>query len=164
MTNKHNIDGKGIREIQRSIAPFGGQLPDSKNGEHKFGGNTLYQYIEGDKKFRMQKDGFMDIVVDVEGSSPSSLKLKVNTSNWWAEDKSPDKESKFKAVADVDEVDGTFKIEIRIYDSYRGNFWMAEMAKYIENTPLCNVGLPGTHDSGTSINLTRTWERRHIAI
>lgn len=146
--NKHNIDGKGIGEIKGSIAP-GGQLPESKNGETKFGGNRFYQYIEGDKRFRVQKDGSMEIVVNVEGSSPSSLKLKVNTSDWWAEDKSPDKESKVKAVADVDEVDDTFKIEIRIYDNYRGNSWMAEMAKHIENTPLCNVGLPGTHDSGT---------------
>ena len=52
-------------------------------------------------------------------------------------------------VADVDDVDGTSKIEIRIYDNIPMNQWMAQLQDSIKDTPLNRVRLPGTHDSAT---------------
>jgi hypothetical protein len=144
VTEGRRVDDRGMKEIQGPIA-VGGQLPVT--GKSKFG--SMYQYIEGDVRFRVQKDGFFGLEVHVEGSSPSGLKLMVDHNSWWSEDKSPDKDSFVKLVADVDEEDGESKIEIRIFNNYKGNSWMSELYEHIENTPLCLVGLPGTHDSGT---------------
>jgi hypothetical protein len=142
---RRSVDNVGMDEIQGPI-PAGAQLPDG-GGEDKFGG--AYQYIEGDNRFFFQKDGYFEFIVQVEGSSPSSLYLKVDNNDWWAEDKSPDVDSFVKVVSDVDEDDDQFRIEIRIYNNYQGASWMAQLAEHIEETPFCRVGLPGTHDSGT---------------
>lgn len=143
--NRRNVDDDGMDQISGDI-PAGGQLPSE--GETKFGGGT-YQYIEGDKTFFLQKDGYFELVVNVDGSSPSSLSLKVDCNDWWFEDHSPDHDSFVRAVADVDEEDGTFKIEVRVYNNFKGAKWMEELADDIQDKPLCQVGLPGTHDSGT---------------
>ena len=143
--NLRNVAEGGMDKMQGAIAA-GAQLPEE--GETKFDGGQ-YQYIEGENRFFFQKDGYFGVVANVEGSSPSSLYLKVDNDEWWSEDKSPDADSKVNVVADVTEVEGVFKIEIRIYNNYHGNKWMAELAKDIRDTPLCRVGLPGTHDSGT---------------
>jgi hypothetical protein len=140
-----NVDDRGLNDIVGPIAS-GGQLPIK--GKTKFG-EGIYQYIEGDVRNRFQKDGHFRLEVHVEGSAPSTLELKVDRNTWWSEDRTPDTESVVLAVADVDHEDGEFKIEIRIYNNFRGNKWMSELAKDIEDTPLCFVGLPGTHDSGT---------------
>jgi hypothetical protein len=144
--NVHRVDDEGMDKIQGAIAP-GGQLP--KLGEDKFGGQ--YQCIEGESKFFFQKDGYFALIVEVEGSSPSSLELKVDNNDWWTEDKTADQDSLVKVVADVDDQDHIFKIEVRIYNNYHGNSWMADLAKEIQDTPLCRVALPGTHDSGTYV-------------
>lgn len=52
-------------------------------------------------------------------------------------------------VAGIDSIKRTFKIDIRIYDNYDGAKWMEELEENIFDTALCEVGLPGTHDSGT---------------
>lgn len=145
--NTRSVDDVGMEDIQGSL-PSGAQFP-LEGGEDKFGDGNRYQYIEGDNRFFFQKDGYFEFVVNVEGSSPSSLYLKVDHDEWWAEDKSPDADSFVKVVSDVDEEEDQFKIEIRIYNNYHGAGWMGELEKHIAETPLCRVGLPGTHDSGT---------------
>jgi hypothetical protein len=65
------------------------------------------------------------------------------------EDTSPDKDSPVNLIADVMEDDGMWKIELRIYDNYNTKRWMAELADSIKDMPLTQVGIPGTHDSGT---------------
>jgi hypothetical protein len=140
-----NVDDRGLNEIVGPLAAAG-QLPIK--GKTKFGGG-IYQYIEGDVRTRFQKDGHFRYEVHVEGSAPSTLELKVDRSRWWSEDKTPDTDSVVMVVADVDHEDGEFKIEIRIYNNFRGNKWMSELANDIVDTPFCYVGLPGTHDSGT---------------
>jgi intracellular sulfur oxidation DsrE/DsrF family protein len=75
--------------------------------------------------------------------------LCVDHNSWSSEDKSPDADSKVKLVADVDEEDNQWKIELRVYNNYNTKCWMGELAEHITKTPLCRVGLPGTHDSGT---------------
>lgn len=42
-------------------------------------------------------------------------------------------------MADVDESDDVFQIEIRIFDNY--TFLMSELVSEIQDTPLCRVGL-----------------------
>jgi hypothetical protein len=96
---RRNVDDVGMDEIQGAIAA-GDQLPPL--GEANVFGGT-YQYIEGDNKFVFQKDGYFQFICNVEGSSPSSLELKVDNDEWWSEDKSPDHDSFVKVVADVDE-------------------------------------------------------------
>jgi hypothetical protein len=141
-----NVDDMGMEKIQGTIAP-GDQLP--VKGKERFEGGAQYQYIEGDVKFRFQKDGFFHLEAHAKGSSPSCLKLIVDHNSWESEDKSPDTDSKVKLVADVDEEEGEWKIELRVFDNYNGNKWMEELAEDIGETPVCQVGLPGTHDSGT---------------
>ena len=139
-----SVDSRGMTDIQGVIAP-GQQLP--KNGENKYGG--VYEYIEGEVRFRMQNDGYFHLEAHVDGSSPSGLMIKVDNDNWWTEDTSPDRDSLVNMVADVDEIDGTSKIEIRVYDNVKTSSWMAELHDSIRDKPLCEVSLPGTHDSGT---------------
>jgi hypothetical protein len=142
---RRNVDDVGMDEIQGAIAA-GDQLPPL--GEANVFGGT-YQYIEGDNKFVFQKDGYFQFICNVEGSSPSSLELKVDNDEWWSEDKSPDHDSFVKVVADVDEEEDQYKIEVRIYNNYSGSSWMSELEEHIVDKPLVRVGIPGTHDSGT---------------
>ena len=139
-----SVKSSGMNDIQGVIPP-GQQLP--KNGENKFGG--VYEYIEGEVRFRVQKDGYFHLEAHVDGSSPSGLMIKVDNDEWWTEDPSPDTESLVNLVADVDEIEGTSKIEIWVYDNVKTSSWMAELQDSIRDTPLCEVSLPGTHDSGT---------------
>jgi len=139
-----SVDNRGMSDIQGTIAP-GGQLPE--NGENKYGG--VYEYMEGDVRLRIQKDGYFHLEAHVDGSSPSGLMIKVDHNHWWTEDTSPDKDSKVNLVADVDEIDGTSKVELRIYDNFNASSWMEELKDSIQDTPFCEVALPGTHDSGT---------------
>jgi hypothetical protein len=140
------VDDQGLAEIQGPMAPDSA-LP--KGTEATFMGG-VYQYIEGDVRFRFQKDGYFEFICNIPDSSPSSLHLKVDHDEWWCDDVSPDHDSKVKVVADVNEEEGgTFKIEVRIYNNYKPASWMGDMADKITDTPLSQVGLPGTHDSGT---------------
>lgn len=145
-----NVDDMGLDKIVGTIGP-GKQLP--KDGGTKFGGG-VYQYIEGEARNRFHKDGYFEMQAHPSDGSPSStLSLIVDHDSWKAKDTSPDKESSVKLVADVDESgkDGDFKIELRIYDNYNPSKWMEEYGKKygLGKKPLCRVGLPGTHDSGT---------------
>merc|ERR1712176_1451191 len=69
--------------------------------------------------------------------------------SWWTRDRSPEFNSVIQMVADVESIKRTFKIDIQIYDNYDGSKWMEELEENISDTALCEVGLPGTHDSGT---------------
>lgn len=91
----------------------------------------------------------MLLEASVEGASSSSLKLTVDHNSWGMEDTSPDHCSPVNLVADVSEEDGMWKIELRIYNNYDTKCWMAQLADSIKALPLTQVGLPGTHDSGT---------------
>lgn len=140
-----SVEDAGLSNIEGTIAP-GGQLP--VEGVEKYGGR--YGVIAGKVRLRIQKEGFFQLEAHVEGSSPSStLFLKVNHDKWWSEDTTPDLDSQVCMVADVDEIDRTSKIEIRLFDNIATKSWMAELSESVRNVPLCKVKLPGTHDSAT---------------
>ena len=75
---------------------------------------------------------------------------------------SPDHDSFVKVVADVDEENDQFKIEVRIYNNYNGSSWMSELEEHIVDTPLVRVGLLVPTIVGP-ISLTRKWGQRLIA-
>lgn len=153
VVEKNNVDDMGMDQIQGVMEP-GSHLP--KEGKQPFedeDGNTdpdiVYCYIEGDVRNRMQRDGYMMLEAQVEGASPSGLKLTVDHDSWGMEDTSPDRDSPVKLVADVSEDEGMWKIELRVYDNYNTSRWMAVLQDSIKDLPLTRVGIPGTHDSGT---------------
>ncbi|KAG7372553.1 phosphatidylinositol-specific phospholipase C, X domain containing protein [Nitzschia inconspicua] len=153
VVEKDNVDDMGMDQIQGVMEP-GSHLP--AEGTQPFedeDGNAdpdmVYCYIEGNVRNRLQKNGFMLLNAIVEGASPSCLKLIVNHNSWRMEDTSPDQNSPVILVADVSEEDGMWKIELRIYNHYNTKRWMAQLESSIKDLPLTQVGIPGTHDSGT---------------
>lgn len=141
------VDDAGMAQIQGDLEP-GCQLPTE--GEAAFGDERRYQYIEGDVRFFFQGDGYFHLEAHpADGSPKSGLKLLVNSNEWWSEDPSPDKDSPVLLVADVDSDADPTRIEIRVFDNYAGNKWMAQLEESIADVPLNRVALPGTHDSGT---------------
>lgn len=144
--DRHEVGNVGMDLIQGSI-DAGGRLP--YRGEKKFADHR-HQYIEGNKRFFIQEDGFLNLVVNVEGSSPASTKLEVNASEWWCERVlTTEEDSTIMIATDVEEEDDQFRIEIRIYNVIHTKSWMGQLADCIEGKLLCRVGLPGTHDSST---------------
>jgi len=139
-----SVDEVGLGSIQGVVEP-GTQLP--KQGQAKYGGK--YEYIEGEVRLRVQKDGYFYLEAHPEDGPPSTLTVKVDRDNWWVEDRTPDKDSKVALCFDVDEIEGTSKIEIRVYDNVDTADWMNVLQDDIQDVPLCQVGLPGTHDSAT---------------
>jgi hypothetical protein len=142
--NVEEVESKGMENLQGDLA-VGAQLP--VDGEEKFNGK--YQYIEGEKKMFFQKDGSFNIVVTVDGSSGDSVKLNCNASDWWFEASTENEDNAVKIATDVEEEDDIVRIEVSIYDGFHAKSWMSDLTASIENKPLCRVGLPGTHDSGT---------------
>jgi hypothetical protein len=141
------VDDAGMAQIQGDLEPCS-QLPTE--GEAAFGDERRYQYIEGDVRFFFQGDGYFHLEAHpADGSPKSGLKLLVNSNEWWSEDPSPDKDSPVLLVADVDSDADPTRIEIRVFDNYAGNKWMAQLEESIADVPLNRVALPGTHDSGT---------------
>ena len=141
--DRQEIDDDGMDGIQGALAAAQ-QFPSE--GQNKFSGR--YQYIEGEKKFFLQKDGSFKLVVNVEGSSGDSVKLCCNASDWWFEP-SAEEGGSVRIATDVEEEDEVVRIEVRIYNGFHTKSWMGELAESIGSKPLCRVGLPGTHDSGT---------------
>ena len=150
------VDENGMSSIQGIIAP-GHQLPLPSNSETPFNDGRYYQYIEGDVKFFFQGHGYFHLEAHPSNGAPKSgLKLLVDSDEWWSEDPSPDEESPVLMVADVDDnrgdgddSDNKTRIEIRIFDNYNGKRWMTQLAKHIANIPINQIGIPGSHDSGT---------------
>lgn len=144
---KKNVDDMGIDEIQGVMEP-GSHLPtEGKQPFEDDDGNTdpdaVYCYIEGDVRNRLQRDGYMVLEAQVEGHSPSGLRLTVDHNSWGMEDTSPDTESPVSLIADVSEEEDMWKIELRIYNNYDTKCWMAELADSIKDLPLTEVGIPG---------------------
>jgi hypothetical protein len=151
------IGDHGIKEMQGNIAP-GSQLPAA--GGTPVQGNGSYQYMEGEKKTILQKDGHFKFSVTAEGcSTPALTTLCVDASDWWcAENKVRDEvpvardatQASLVALATtVEEVGEQYKIDVAIYNAFNPKSWMSELASEIGTTPLCQVCLPGTHDSAT---------------
>ena len=165
---RKNIDDVGMDKIVGIIKP-GESLP--KEGQNPFdddsddddddGPPAVYQYIEGDVRNRFQKDGFFHLEAHPtkDGKPSSSLTLVVDHNSWESKDTTPDIDSSVKLVADVDEEDkdngngnnDNWKIELRVYDNYNPKKWMEEYGTkhQLGKKRLCDVGIPGTHDSGT---------------
>lgn len=153
VVEKHKVGDIGVDQIQGVMKP-GSHLPtEGKQPFEDEKGNAdpdiVYCYIEGDVRNRFQRDGYMLLEAQVEGASPSGLKLTVDHDSWGMEDTSPDRDSPVKLVADVSEEKGMWKIELRVYNNYDTKCWMAQLADSIKELPLTEVGIPGTHDSGT---------------
>jgi hypothetical protein len=153
VVEKQNVDDMGMDQIQGVMEP-GSHLP--KEGKQPFQddeGNVdpdmVYCYIEGDVRNRFNGDGYMWLEAQVEGASPSSLKLTVDHDSWGMDDTSPDHDSPVKLVVDVTDDEGMWKIELRVYNNYDTKCWMAQLEDSIKDLPLTKVGIPGTHDSGT---------------
>ena len=150
---KNRVDDIGIEDIQGSMEP-GSRLPvEGKQPFEDEDGNSdpeaVYCYIEGDVRNRLQRDGYIVLEAQVEGGSPSGLRLTVDHNSWGMEDTSPDKDSPVSLIADVTEEEDMWKIELRIYNNYDTKCWMALLEDSIKDLPLTQVGIPGTHDSGT---------------
>ena len=155
-----NVDDMGMDKITGLIGP-GEQLP--KEGQNPFDkeddgddDDDAYQYIEGDVRNRFQKDGFFHLEAHPKDGSTgnSQLTLVVDRNSWKSKDETPDDYDKcsVKLVADVDEEDDdNWKIELRIYDNYNPCKWMEEYGEKhnLGSKRFCDVGIPGTHDSGT---------------
>lgn len=144
------VDDQGLDTIVGNLGP-GEQLPREGQGKTRYDG--IYQYIEGDVRNRFQKDGSLVLEAHpLDGSPCSKLELVVDHDSWQCRDNSPDRDSKVTLVADVHEVQGDeWKVELRIFDAYNPCKWMEEFGTKhnLGKKPLCQVGLPGTHDSGT---------------
>lgn len=144
--NRHEVEDCGIAEIQGHLVP-GAQLPISEGQAVENKGS--YQYIEGESKMFLQKNGSMQVTVASEAQPVAMLKLCVDANKWWVEPQEGDSQEALKITAAIQGVDGQFKIDVSVYNAYRGNSWMADLASEISSTPLSEVCLPGTHDSAT---------------
>lgn len=151
-----NVDGLGLDALEGVIAtqaqlPTEGKSPfEDDDGDGKA---AVYQYIEGDVQNRFQNDGFFVLEATPTGGKGDTctLKLVVNHNSWTCSypEEGASSAAPLLMVADVDEENGMWKIDIRIYHSYNPKCWMGQLGKHIANVPICQVGMPGTHDSGT---------------
>eukprot|EP00934_Nitzschia_sp_Nitz4_P000940 Nitzschia sp. Nitz4//scaffold9_size221794//55570//56967//NITZ4_001332-RA/size221794-processed-gene-0.316-mRNA-1//-1//CDS//3329560959//940//frame0 len=151
-----NVDDMGMDKIVGTIAPCEqlpteGKMPFADDDEDTTG--AVYQYIEGEVRNRFQKDGYFHLEAHPEdGTACSQLTLVVDRNSWEAKDNTPDEQdSSVKLVADVDEEDGDWKLELRVFDNYNPKKWMEEYGEKhdLGSRKLCEVAIPGTHDSGT---------------
>ena len=156
ITDRKNVDDMGINDIQgklgpNSSLPLKGKQPfEDENGN--IDESATYCYIEGDVKNRFQKDGYITFeatVVDTPKAKPSSLQIVVDHNSWNTIDITPDHGSPIVLVADVNEDNDMWKIELRVYNNYDTKCWMQQLAEQIQDQPLTQIGIPGTHDSGT---------------
>ena len=141
-----NIEADGAAELQGQLSP-GSQFPASQGTAVENKGS--YQYMEGEKKSFIHKDGSFQWVVTVDGHPDVSINLCVDASKWWAEPQSDDTDAAVTITSSIREVDEKFKIDVTVYNAYHGNSWMGDLASDIADTPFCQVCLPGTHDSAT---------------
>ena len=145
-----NMDDRGLDKLSGSLKP-GQELPTQ--GKKMYGGGS-YEYIEGDVKNRLQKDGSFTLEAHpADGTPCSKISLVVDHDSWCVKNAPVDKKSSILMVADIDQDGGgdKFKIEVRIYDRFNPSKWMEEYGEKhgLGEKPLSKVGLPGTHDSGT---------------
>ena len=142
-------------------------------------GNPLfYHRIEGEPTRRIHKDGYFFVVaapVDAadKNEESTSVRLAVDHSKWWsdrneahAHHREDGHECKAEGVViyvdvnapddDDDDNEGenpnfkdAYVITVYIYDAIPTADWMAELKGVLASKPLCQVALPGTHDSGT---------------
>lgn len=147
-----NIEDAGLDKLEGVLKPHQ-QLP--AQGKALKSGHGTYQFIEGEVRNRMQKDGFFSLEAHPKNGKPcSKLQLVVDHDSWECKDTSPDRESSVLLVADIgkdEDDDDDFKIELRIFDNFNPCKWMEEYGEKhgLGEKPLCHIGLPGTHDSGT---------------
>lgn len=142
---KTRIGDQGMPSLQGTLG-VAKQLPAEKL-HNVYGGN--YTYIEGDATRRIHKDGHLTLVAQHE-QGDDKIQLVCDHEKWWARD-CPDEKTPAVAIsADVgEEADGKCRIDIKIHDYIPPHQWMNVMGKEIEGKPLCQVALPGTHDSAT---------------
>ena len=144
--DRHEVEDRGIAEIQGHLVP-GAQLPVSEGQAVENKGS--YQYIKGETKTFLQKDGSIQVVVASEGQPAAMLKLCVDANKWWAEPEEDDFQAALKITTSIQGVDSQYKIDVSVYNAYHGNSWMGDLASEISSIPFSEVCLPGTHDSAT---------------
>ena len=138
-----------------------------------------YASIEGEPKLRFQKDGYFYLVAsaavdynnddnkNTKKNEPFKLKLSVDREHWWSssccsccsththhhqqDEQQQQHQHAIVMAADVfhDDDNNNDKIEVRIFESIPTSHWMEHLQTDIAHTPLCQVAMPGTHDSGT---------------
>ncbi|GAX29164.1 hypothetical protein FisN_7Hh235 [Fistulifera solaris] len=143
---KARIEDQGMPQLHGTLAA-GKQLP-AEPAHKVYGGN--YTYIEGEAERRVQKDGQLTLVAQHE-QGDDKMQLLCDAEKWWARSVAEDEAKPALAIsADVGvEEDGNYRIDIKIHDYIPPADWMKVLGNVIADKPLCQVALPGTHDSGT---------------
>lgn len=140
ITETTRVKNDGLASIQGTI-PRNGCLPQEG-----------YSTIEGEPRLRVHKDGKLNLLArrkDEEGGWTASVQLYVDHGKWWSRCDTPtDIYGHEGVVLSTDVIDGE-RIEIRIFDAIPTATWMSYTADTIQDTPLCRVVMPGTHDSAT---------------
>lgn len=144
---KARIEDQGMPALQGTLA-VGKQLPAESDHE-VYGGN--YTYMEGEASKRIQKDGQLTLVVQHE-QGDDKIQLLCDHEKWWTRTCAEDNDAKPVLAVSADtgeEEDGNCRIDIKIHDYIPPQDWMEVLGKVIADKPLCQVALPGTHDSAT---------------
>lgn len=153
-----NVDG--LPDEVGVLVP-GGMFPTES--PHELFPGQFFHRIEGEPTRRIHKDGYFHIAAKTDGAvDAESVRVAVDHSNWWS-DRNHNHEGEghecveggLALCVDVDDDDEeprlkqAFKIEVRIYDAIPTADWMKHMANKLSSKPLCQVAIPGTHDSAT---------------
>lgn len=142
--DRNRVEDQGIGNIQGELE-VGHQLP--VEGKDVYEGK--YEYLEGEANRAIQKDGSFELVAKYSGGE-TKIQLCCDHSKWWAKTCEGAGSTTIVLSADVEEEDdGKCRIDIKVYNFIPTNKWMEVMSNVIIKKPLCQVAMPGTHDSGT---------------
>jgi hypothetical protein len=151
--DRDNIHERGFDKLQGTLAP-GAQFPAASN----------FEVIEGEPTLRIHRNGHVNIVVNKQGADgkPDIVRLECDRSHWWVDHSNAadggdgggtGKDAIFLST-DIDDEDGDNEAEethitVRIFNAVPTATWMEALSTSLSDKPLCNVAMPGTHDSGT---------------
>jgi len=134
-----------------------------KESPHELFSGQFFHRVEGEPTRRIHKDGYFHIVAKADGAEEAeTVRVAVDHSKWWSDRNHNHEGEGHECVegglalsVDVDDDDeepklkDAFKIEVRVYDAIPTSNWMKHMMNSISSKPLCQVAIPGTHDSAT---------------
>ena len=148
------VHSDGVGNLTGELA-VGAQFP-AEGGEDPFGLGLSYQRIEGEPTRRIHRDGHFNMVVTTSNDKKENVLFTVDRSTWMATHAHHAEHHELKvddgiAISTaIDEDEGQpMRIEVRIYDAIPTASWMNHMKDVIADKPLCQVSMPGTHDSAT---------------
>lgn len=160
-------DSRNIDDLPGEIGQLeakGGTFPASSAGTTELKPGKFYHRLKGEPTRRFHKDGYVHIVAkSCVGDAPAErVRLAVDHDKWWTDrhdhshgEQCVSAQGAVVLSVDVDDDDDepslkdAFRIEVRIYDAIPTAKWMGHMANVLAPKPLCEVAMPGTHDSAT---------------